>query len=141
MFLTEVGSPSKPRATNEMRLGVGEVDGEASARRRRGEGGSRKLPPPKHYRSTDDWPSGGLAASESDTSVGLGAGETRWRRTEEFIARSPGCRQGTILAPVGVAATARQQDRFGLGTFWFEDATRGSRRGHVGSDAAQGGAA
>ena len=32
--------------------------------------------------------------------VGLGAEEARWRRSEEFIAQSPGCRQGTILAPV-----------------------------------------
>jgi hypothetical protein len=28
----------------------------------------------------------------------------------------------------GVASAARQRDRFGLGTFWLEDATSGSRR-------------
>ena len=31
--------------------------------------------------------------------VGIGADDARWRRSEGFIARSPGCRQGTILAP------------------------------------------
>jgi hypothetical protein len=28
------------------------------------------------------------------------SGEPRWRRPDEFISKSPGCRQGTILAPV-----------------------------------------
>ena len=31
--------------------------------------------------------------------VGIGADDARWRPSEGFIARSPGCRQGTILAP------------------------------------------
>ena len=66
--------------------------------------------------------------------IGLGAEEARWRRSGEFIAQSPGCRQGTILAQVMACPAA---GLCGLGTFWFDDATSGSRRSHVGSNAAE----
>jgi hypothetical protein len=35
----------------------------------------------------------------SQQRVGIGTDEARWRQSEGFIARSPGCRQGAILAP------------------------------------------
>ncbi len=48
-----------------------------------------------------------------------------------FSNQSPGCRQSTILAPVTVAALQPLPGSgavsFGLGTFWMEDATSGSR--------------
>jgi hypothetical protein len=67
--------------------------------------------------------------SSDATEVGLGAEEARWRRSEEFIAQSPGCRQGTILAPVSAWHYCLAAGLFGLGTFWIDDATSGSRRG------------
>ena len=55
-------------------------------------------------------------------------GEARWRRSEEFITQSPGCRQGTILAPV-----AAWQQLPGSGAVWalgrFGSTTRPHGRG------------
>jgi hypothetical protein len=68
----------------------------------------------------------GRVAWEDQPWVDVGIG----RRTAEeagFIVRTPGCRQPghDPVAGGGVATTARL---FGLGTFWFDDATSESRR-------------
>ena len=60
--------------------------------------------------------------------VGLGADEARWRRSGGFIAQSPGRRQGTILVPIAAWHYCPAAGRCGLGTFWIDDATSGSRR-------------
>jgi hypothetical protein len=98
---------------------VGDVDGKASARRRREKCRDR-------------------------------GGEAMWRRSEgvlycpiQYWAILYGCRQGTILAPLS-AWRGNYSPAAGsicLGTFWIEDATSGSRRGHLSSDATEGGAA
>ena len=81
----------------------------------RGRSRPRPAPPP-------------LGASSTGPQVGLGAGEARWRRSEEFITQSPGCRQGTILAPV-----AAWQQLPGSGAVWalgrFGSTTRPHGRG------------
>ena len=58
--------------------------------------------------------------------VGLGRRD-RWRRSGGFIDRSPGRRQGTILVPKAARHYCPAADLVGLGTFWNEDATSGSR--------------
>ncbi len=65
--------------------------------------------------------------------VGLDRGGSAVEAIVRFIARTPG-----PGADCGVATTARQRAVFALGIFWIEDATSGSRRGHVGSVATEG---
>jgi hypothetical protein len=53
------------------------------------------------------------------------SGEALWRRLDEFISQSPGCRQGTILAPVAARQLLPGSGAVSaLGHFWNEDATR-----------------
>ncbi len=72
-----------------------------------------------------------ILLTNSSLYTGIGSGSERRSAVEaigRFINQSPGCRQDTILAPGGgVATLARQRGRFGLGTFWNEDANSGSR--------------
>jgi len=83
-------------------------------------------------------------ASSTGQQVGLGRRD-RWRRTGGFIDQSPGRRQGTtILVPTAARHYCPAADLVGLGTFWNEDATSGSREArdqrrdrYVTSDAAE----
>ena len=67
------------------------------------------------------------ARSGGRVSDGLGRRD-RWRRTGGFIDRLPGRRQGTILLPTAARQFFPAADLVGLGTFWNEDATSGSRK-------------
>jgi hypothetical protein len=66
-----------------------------------------------------------LSARPNRGRVGLGRRD-RWRRSGGFIDRSPGRRQGTILVPAA-RHCCPAAGLAGLGTFWIEDATSGSR--------------
>jgi hypothetical protein len=60
---------------------------------------------------------GMLEAWTEKTSVSGSGGEVWWRRSECFVDQSPGCRQGTILAPVTARHYCPAAGLLGLGTF------------------------
>jgi hypothetical protein len=61
----------------------------------------------------------------------------------DFIPQPPGCRQGTSLAPVAawqlLPSSGKKVWSLGPADFWIDDAISGSRRGLVGSKAAESG--
>jgi hypothetical protein len=87
-------------------------------------------PPPRCRVRPGPIPTQARASSTAATRITI-----RWRRSGGFI-------EDTILAPATARHTGRQKAfLLGLGPFWIEGATSGSRRDHVGSDATEGGAA